>query len=147
MNNLSFYNRFLFLFSHRFLTGQVDKRTLEKYQNEAREKSRESWYLSWALDTNEEERQKAKTVELDRAWFETEKKHFIILDAPGHKCFVPNMIGGAAQADIAILVVEFLFGEKIDAGTKKCSSRSFRLEKVNSKPVLNVVDKHVNMPC
>ncbi|CAF3077445.1 unnamed protein product [Rotaria sp. Silwood2] len=94
-----------------FLTGQVDKRTLEKYQNEAREKSRESWYLSWALDTNEEEREKGKTVEVGRAWFETEKKHFIILDAPGHKCFVPNMIGGAAQADIAILVISARKGE------------------------------------
>jgi len=94
-----------------YLTGQVDKRTLEKYQNEAREKSRESWYLSWALDTNEEEREKGKTVEVGRAWFETEKKHFIILDAPGHKCFVPNMIGGAAQADIAILVISARKGE------------------------------------
>lgn len=36
------------------LTGMVDKRTLEKYQREACEKSRESWYLSWALDTNQE---------------------------------------------------------------------------------------------
>lgn len=36
------------------LTGMVDKRTLEKYEREAKERSRESWYLSWALDTNQE---------------------------------------------------------------------------------------------
>jgi len=56
-----------------FLTGMVDKRTLEKYEREAKEKNRESWYLSWALDTNLEEREKGKTVEVGRAFFEKKK--------------------------------------------------------------------------
>lgn len=51
-------------FSNRFLTGQVDKRTLEKYEREAREKNRETWYLSWALDTNQEERDKVSSLGL-----------------------------------------------------------------------------------
>ncbi|KAJ1971074.1 translation termination factor GTPase eRF3 [Dimargaris xerosporica] len=94
-----------------FLTGMVDKRTMEKYEREAKEVGRESWYLSWALDLSSEERAKGKTVECGRAYFETIKRRYTILDAPGHKNYVPSMIGGAAQADIGVLVISARRGE------------------------------------
>jgi peptide chain release factor subunit 3 len=63
------------------------------------------------MDTNEEERAKGKTVEVGRAHFETVKKRYTILDAPGHKNYVPNMIAGAAQADVGVLVISSRKGE------------------------------------
>ncbi|KAK4242785.1 P-loop containing nucleoside triphosphate hydrolase protein [Achaetomium macrosporum] len=94
-----------------YVTGMVDQRTLDKYKREAKELGRETWYLSWALDLTNEERAKGKTVEVGRGFFETEKRRYSILDAPGHKTYVPHMIGGASQADVGILVISARKGE------------------------------------
>ncbi|CDK25395.1 unnamed protein product [Kuraishia capsulata CBS 1993] len=101
-----------------FLTGAVDKRTVEKYEREAKDAGRQGWYLSWIMDTNKEERNDGKTIEVGKSYFETDKRRYTILDAPGHKMYVSEMIGGASQADIGILVISARKGE-YEAGFEK----------------------------
>ncbi|KAG6498563.1 hypothetical protein ZIOFF_038283 [Zingiber officinale] len=64
------------------LSGQVDERAIQKYEKEAKDKNRDSWYMAYIMDTNEEERVKGITVEVGRAHFETENTRFTVLDAP-----------------------------------------------------------------
>eukprot|EP01012_Entosiphon_sulcatum_P011695 TRINITY_DN1718_c0_g1_i1.p1 TRINITY_DN1718_c0_g1~~TRINITY_DN1718_c0_g1_i1.p1 ORF type:complete len:601 (-),score=110.21 TRINITY_DN1718_c0_g1_i1:95-1897(-) len=94
-----------------YLAGIVDDRTLEKFQREAKLKNRETWKFAWAMDIEEDERNKGKTHETGAGYFETKQRRFTILDAPGHKAFVPSMIGGACQADVGILVISARKGE------------------------------------
>ena len=92
-------------------TGQIDERTIEKYQREAKANNRESWWLAYIFDVNQEERERGKTVEVGKAFFSTPNKRFTILDAPGHAGFIPDMLQGACQADFAGLVISAKVGE------------------------------------
>lgn len=101
-----------------FMNGVVDQRTIQKYKEEAKEKGRDSWWLAYVMDVSDEEKAKGKTVEVGRAQFDTPHKKYTIFDAPGHKNYVPNMIMGAALADVAGLVISARKGE-FEAGFEK----------------------------
>jgi peptide chain release factor subunit 3 len=73
------------------------------------------------MDTSEEERARGKTVEVGRAHFNTLKKRYTLLDAPGHRNYVPNMIGGVSQADVGCLVISSRKGE-FEAGFDRTGS-------------------------
>ena len=101
-----------------YIMGVVDARTIEKYKQEAKEKGRDSWWLAYVMDVSDDEKAKGKTVEVGRATFDTPSKKYTIFDAPGHKNYVPNMIMGAAMADVAGLVISARKGE-FEAGFEK----------------------------
>jgi len=98
--------------------GGIDKRTIEKFEKEANEMGKGSFKYAWVLDKLKAERERGITIDIALWKFETKKYYFTIIDAPGHRDFIKNMITGTSQADCAILMIAGAQGE-FEAGYAK----------------------------
>jgi len=98
--------------------GGIDKRTIEKFEKEAKEMGKASFKYAWVLDKLKAERERGITIDIALWKFESPKYYFTIIDAPGHRDFIKNMITGTSQADCAILVIASPTGE-FEAGISK----------------------------
>jgi len=103
--------------------GGIDKRVIAQYEKEAAETGKSSFKYAWVLDKLKAERERGITIDIALWKFQTKRHFFTVIDAPGHRDFIKNMITGTSQADVAILMIAGRSGEFEDGFGKEGSTK------------------------
>lgn len=123
--------------------GLVQERAVQKFEQAAQSIGKSSFGLAWVMDERQDEREHGVTIDAAERHFETARRRYTIVDTPGHRDFIPNMIKGATQANIALLILPATTGEYESAMKDSAQTKEhcFLLKAMGVNHIVLVVNK------